>query len=269
MRVASVLFILVLCAFHSLQSVAQQPQSAAVASDPQALTLATKSIAALTGGRSVSDVTLSANVTSIVGPDTETGTGTLLAKGTAESRVDLKLPSGTRTGIRNDSAGYPQAASLGSDGALHPSPLHNCWINASWFFPALSVLASAADPSVILSYVGQETRNGASVQHIRSFRYISDKNPYVINLTHTLSTMDIYLDSASLLPLALTFNSHPDSDDGTNIATEIDFSRYQSVNGFQVPFRIQKLIFNSLVLDIAVNGVTLNSGLSDSLFAVQ
>src|SRR5439155_24580582 len=58
-------------------------------SDPQAVALATKSIAALTGGNPVSDVSLTGNVTWTAGSDIEMGTGTFLAKGTGESRVDL------------------------------------------------------------------------------------------------------------------------------------------------------------------------------------
>jgi len=50
---------------------------------------------------------------------------------------------------------------------------------------------------------------------------------------------------------------------------EIDFSNYQAVNGIQVPFHVQKLISNGLVLDLVMSSAVLNSGLSDSLFAVQ
>ena len=69
--------------------------------DPFAVSLAQKSVAALSGGAAVSDVTLNANVISILGSDTETGTGTFEAKGTTESRVDLMLTSAVRTDVRN------------------------------------------------------------------------------------------------------------------------------------------------------------------------
>jgi hypothetical protein len=76
------------------------------------------------------------------------------------------------------------------------------------------------------------------------------------------------LDSSSLLPVAMTFNTHADDDAFTNIALEIDFSMYQRVNGVQVPFHIQKLISGGLAVDITVQTVALNSGLSDSLFSI-
>src|SRR2546426_8496118 len=88
-------------------------------------------------------------------------------------------------------------------------------------------------------------------------------------LTQSLSTTDFYLDSSSLLPVAVAFNSHPDNDDGMDIVMTINFANYQQVNGFQVPFSIQEFMFGGLVLDISITGATINSGISDSVFAIQ
>src|SRR5437660_2303205 len=252
-------------AFRSFAAV----QTKLPVSDPQALAFAAQSIVALTGGNPVADVALTGNATWIAGSDTETGSVTLQAKGTSESRIDLTLTNGLRTDIRNDTASTPQGESIASDGILHPWALHNCWINSSWFFPALSFLSAASDPTIIFSYIGQEVRGGESVQHIQVYRYLTGQKPTPIALTQQLSTTDLYLDSATLLPAAITFNTHPDDDGGTNIAIEIDFSNYQAINGIAVPMHIQKLIFNGLALDIVVTGAVFNSGLPDTLFATQ
>jgi hypothetical protein len=90
-----------------------------------------------------------------------------------------------------------------------------------------------------------------------------------ISHAQQFSTTDFYLDAGTLLPVAVSFQSHPDGDAGSNIAVEIDFSNYQPSNGIQVPFRIQKLVQGSLTLDFTVSSVVLNSGLPDSLFAIQ
>jgi len=238
-------------------------------SDPQAIALATQAIAALTNGVAVSDVTMDGDATWIAGSDKETGPTTLLAKGTGESRVDLKLSGGTRTEVRNDTAGSPQGESTASDGTVEAWSQHNCWINASWFFPALSILAATSDPSMILTYVGLESRDTGSVQHIRAYRYVPSKRAGTVALTTSLSTEDIYLDSTSLLPVAFSFNTHPDDDMATNILVEIDFFAYQSSNGVQVPMRVQKLINGGLALDIAVTSAAVNAGLSDAPFAIQ
>ena len=85
----------------------------------------------------------------------------------------------------------------------------------------------------------------------------------------SLSATDLYLDSASLLPLAIRFNVHPDDDFGLDIPVEVDFSNYQAINGVQVPLHIQKFLQGTLVMDINLTSATFNSGLSDSQFQVQ
>src|SRR5262252_4829468 len=70
-------------------------------SDPQALSFANQSIAALTQGNVISDVTVSGNATWISGSDNQSGTATLYAKGAGESRIDLNLSGGLQSEIRN------------------------------------------------------------------------------------------------------------------------------------------------------------------------
>lgn len=259
------LFLFVLVSTNLLVSQAQPP-----ASDPQALYLAAQAMAALTSSNAVTDVTLTGNVTWIAGSDNETGSATLRAKGTGESRVDLNLSGGNQTEIRNDVASaFPQGASIQSTGTQKSWAMHRCWINASWFYPALSFLSTTSDPTLIFSYMGQESRRGTSVQHLRLFRYLPTQKPAFATLTQIVSTAEFYLDSASLLPVALVYNAHPDDDANTNVPVEIDFSNYQSYNGFQVPGHIRKFLDGSLQVDLAVTGVSLNAGLSDSIFNIQ
>ena len=100
----------------SLASAQNAPQS-----DLQALALAAQAMAALTNGVAVSDVTLNGNATWIAGSDNETGSATLVAKGTSESRIELGLSAGAKkTEIRNDTASPHQGQSVMPDGTTHP-----------------------------------------------------------------------------------------------------------------------------------------------------
>jgi hypothetical protein len=83
------------------------------------------------------------------------------------------------------------------------------------------------------------------------------------------STIDFYLDASTMLPVQINFNSHPDNAATTNIPYQITFSNYQAVNGSQIPYHIQEYFNGSLLLDFTVTNAALNSGLSDSLFALQ
>jgi hypothetical protein len=241
--------------------VAQSPPP----SDPKALSLATQSVAAMTGPSAITDVTLTGNVTRILGSDQQTGTAKLLAKGFAESRIDLTLSGGARSEIRNASGGPNVGNWLGPDGVPHPIAVHNCFTDASWFFPVLGSLAAAATNSnVVLKYVGQEGQQQMSFQHIQAYTY----NPY-LQAVQALSVMDFYLDAKTLLPSIVMFNEHPDNDQSVDIAVQVIFSDYRNVNGAQIPFHIQRYVNDSLMLDVQITSATINSGIPDSNFSVQ
>ncbi|HMH06244.1 MAG TPA: hypothetical protein VK579_06135 [Terriglobales bacterium] len=246
--------------------VATSPAQTTPVSDPQALSLVAKSMAAMTGGISIIDVTLNANVAGLIGSDIETGTAILSAKGTGESRVDFQLNSGNRSELRNTLTGLPQGTWTGPKTASTPIAMHNLWTNACWFFPALSDL-SGANLGVVLSYVGLESRSGVFVQHLRSNVYsISAINLTAASLVQTLSTTDFFLDASSLLPVAIGFNVHPDGDAGVDIPVEIRFSNYQSIGKAMVPMHLQKYLNGGITLDLVITSVSPNSGLLDTVF---
>jgi hypothetical protein len=239
----------------SLTSAQNPPQS-----DPQALSLVSQSITALTGGTIISDVTLSGNAVWNNG----TASASLKAKGTGESRFDIALGDGPRSEIRNDRSSSALGEVLAPDGSIFQWSLQNCMVNAAWFFPHLSVLGITGDATLVFSYIGQENRSGEAVQHIQSYRYSSTNTAAV----QQWSAMDIYLDATSLLPTAFVFNTYS-TDGSQTIPVEIDFSNYQAINGIQVPFQIQRSVAGNLGLSFSVVSVQFNSGLSDSLFAIQ
>jgi hypothetical protein len=85
----------------------------------------------------------------------------------------------------------------------------------------------------------------------------------------TLTAVDFYLDAATLLPIALSFNVHPNDDNNVDLLTEIQFSNYQNINGVMVPMKIQKYLQGNLLLDFTVSNVALNTDLSMTDFAVS
>jgi len=231
------------------------------ASDQTALTLAAQAVAALTGGNSISDVTLSASVISVFGSAYDDGTGTFVAKGTGESRIDLSLSSsGTRSDVRNTANGTPAGAWAKNGGASTAYAAHNCWTDAAWFFPALSSLTQTTNSNFIFRYIGREQHGGVNTQHIQV---------YQLGQFQAVSTMDFYLDPTSYVPLSVAFNLHPDDDMSRNIPVEALFANYRPVNGFQVPFHFQETLNGSMVLDVTVTNATFNIGVSDGIFSLQ
>ena len=179
--------------------------------------------------------------------------------------MDLAIGRGTRSEIRDASTGIPIGKWIAPSGQSGKFAYHNCLTDAVWFFPALGSLAGG--PNVVFSYIGQEVRNGLSVQHIQS--YIHVPGPSVSRIPWQLSAIDFYLDASTFLPVAITFNSHPDGNAGTNLFIEIDFSNYQAINGVAVPMHIQRYQQGNLMLDLTITSVSFNTGLPQSLFAVN
>lgn len=235
------------------------------ASDPQALTYAAQSIATITAGTPIGDVTLTGNAAWNAGADT--GTVTLKALGAGESRLDLALTSGTRTEIRDVQTGALLGKWINPDNSAGQFALHNCWTDAVWFFPPLSSLS--VGPNIVLSYIGQETRDGGTVQHIQSYVYQSNQGLGTGPNPQQLSTMDFYLDASTLLPVAVNYYTHPDNDAGTNLSVEVDFSQYQTFSGISVPTRITRFRQGNVDVDVTVVGASFNSGLSLSDFTVN
>lgn len=244
---------------------ARERASSTSSGDAQAISLASQSIAVLTGGTAVTDVTLSGTAVWTSGSDNDTGTVTLLALGSGESRMDLALSSGTRTEIRDASTGSTLGEWI-SPGGSGLFAAQNTATDPAWFFGPLSSLAGGGNVTFV--YVGQEFFNGATTQHIQTFQpgpASTGPGPS----QQTLSTMDFYLDAASLLPTAICFNAHPDSDANTNIPIEVDFSSYQSIGGIQVPTKIQRFLQGSLTLDLTITSAVVNSNLNLAAFAIN
>jgi hypothetical protein len=258
-------FIILLVLFTFARSAMAQQ---ATASAPQATVLLQQSLTALSGGHPITDVTLSGTARRIAGSDDESGTVVLKALATREARIDMGLPSGSRSEVVAFSNKCPAGSWSGPDGVAHPISNHNLMTDPSWFFPNFTVGRLLSPSPYTLTYVGQETRNGQTVEHVMAYQSSTIQLPAGIPTFSHLTQMDLFLDSKTLLPAALAFNTHPDKDAGLDIPVEIRFSDYRSVNGAQTPFHVQKFINNSLSLDFQFDSVVLDSGLSTSSFTV-
>ena len=85
----------------------QQATSSSSTSSTQASQLLHQSLAALQGNTSITDVTLSGSARRIAGSDDETGSATVKALAGTGTRIDLSLPSGPCSELRNISSAPP------------------------------------------------------------------------------------------------------------------------------------------------------------------
>jgi hypothetical protein len=244
------------------------PQSTSTTTSPsQAATLLAQSAKLLTGPGGVSDVTLTGTVEWIAGSDDETGTAVYKALNNAH-RMDLSFRNGTRSEVVSPVDGLPAGIWIGLDGVSHPIANHNLMSDAGWF-PAFTFGNLISSANTVLSYVGQETRNGVSVIHIGAIQASPNFTGSSAPLMQHLTQVDLYLDSATLLPLSYVFNAHPDDNTLLDIPVEIQYSNYQNVNGTQIPLHIQKYMNNTLAIDLQFQTSVLNTGLTTTQIAGQ
>jgi hypothetical protein len=236
-------------------------------SSPQAATLLAQSAKALTGSTAVNDVTLTGTVEWIAGSDDETGTATF--KGINWSyRLDLSFRNGTRSEIVSPTNGKPSGNWIGPDGSSHAMAKHNLMADPGWF-PNFTLGNLVSSSNSVLTYAGQETRNGSAVIHISAYQQSPNISADVAARQQHFSQVEIYLDPTTLLPVSYAYNSHPDNNALLDLPTEIRYSNYQNVAGVQIPFHIQKYVNSTLAVDLQLQTASLNNGLTAAQIAAQ
>jgi hypothetical protein len=237
---------------------------------PQALQILEQSLTALNGKTVTRDVTLSASVRYVTGSDDdETGTATLKAVAAGASRIDLSLSSGTRSEVQNLVANPPTGSWSGPDGTTHAIAPHNLLGEPAWFSPVTAITRHLNGTGWIVAYVGPETLDSQNVQHISVTKLPPQDSSSQSELLAHLTQVDLYIDSTTFLPAAMSFNTHPDNNALVDIPVDVRFSDYHLVNGAQVPFHIQKFLNKGLFLDLQVSSTSINTGLSSSDFGVS
>ena len=258
MRVFRPLLLLFLVCVFSFPADSQQTSSPA----NQAASALQSAMAALVGKSVVNDVTLTGNVEWIAGSDDETGTVTYRGLNGAY-RLDMTFRNGTRSEIVSPAAsGMPSGNWIGLDGGSHAMALHNLLVDAGWA-PALTLGNLLSSTVLVLSYVGQETRNGSAVVHISAYEQDAASS------TKHLTQVEIYLDPTTFLPASYIYNAHPDNNALIDMPTEIRYSNYQNIAGTLVPLHVQKYVNNTLAIDLQFQNASLNTGITAAQIAAQ
>jgi hypothetical protein len=234
--------------------------------DSAALAILTNANAALNGTAPVSRAILTGAAAYTAGSDEETGDVTLEASGYFDSKLLMHLSGGTRQEIQRQWGG----AWAGTDAAQHQAAFHNSLTSAVWFFPNLVIEGWLAGGDFSVSNIGAEERNGIAVAHVRCVRVLPGQiDATTAALVQQASAMDLFLDAATLLPVALEFDAHPDDNALQNIPVRIEFGDYRAAGSGKAPFRVQKYLQNTLLLDISIGSIDVNAALQESDFKIQ
>jgi len=222
-----------------------------------------QSALAAMGGTNVQAYTLTGNAEFIAGSTDDTGSFSGECNISGSSQLSLQLSNGTRTETRETKDGIPGGTWTDSNGVRHAIASHNLFAPSAWFCPvvALSQIVSAGNLNI--QFIGNEEKNGATLEHFTITSTPSGTGPQIALLTH-LSQVDIFLDPQTLRPAVVDYNAHPDKDAGTDIPVELRFENYTEVNGVWIPFTIQRYLNSSLALTLQVQSATTSLGIPSS-----
>ena len=208
---------------------------------------------------SIHSVTLTGTVNSIAGSDNENGNVTLTASADGSYQINLQLSQSARTETQTSFASGQQCTWSGTDAVAHAVAAHNCMTTVAWFLPDAALLGGQqpqAFASILEGTAATALNQGIDLRQQQTPP--SAVSAYGVTLLTHLSTMDIYYDPTTYLPASLSYNIHPDVNAAQDIPVEVIFSNYQTVNGVNVPFRIQRYVNGSLSLDITISSASIS-----------
>lgn len=253
---AFVIAVVSAAAKQSSPPTAQAPQR-----DAQAVALLRQSVAAM-ASNAPSDSSATGTVTVIEGSTTQTGTIQILTLGTTQTSETLNLTNGQRSIIYSNLDALETTATQSSNPPLQLIVTDQC---ADFPLPLLQAFLS--NPDEAITYVGSETLNGQSVQHIRVWNTFNSQ-PILQSLA-PFSTRNIWLSASSGLPIKISYFRRAGGGSVPSIPVQIFFSNYTNVNGVLYPFQINKSLTDTPWTTITISSVSFNTGLTASQFQTE
>lgn len=231
-----------------------------IVADAQAISVLQASVKIM--GGLPTDSVATGSVQIAAGSQSSQGTVRILTKGFSESFVQLTTPDMTRTTIYANG----QASSIVGS-TTDPLSLELAVTSQAAEFPLPLLVALLSNPDTSIQYMGLETSTGASLQHIRTWNSFASQ-PNFADLS-SFSTRDIWIDASSGLPQRISYTRRPAHGAVAWVAVDVFYSNYQNSEGMLYPSAIQESRNGTPWATIAIQNVSLNTGLTDSDFPIQ
>lgn len=228
--------------------------------DPQAASILASSFKVM-GGANLAGILSTQSTAQVTFPDGTTATATLLTQGNQQFRVETDGSDGTSVFVLNPK----YAASQGASGTIdRMSPL-SVPPAAMTQIPLLTIMSQLSAPGMKITYVGQETANGTTVDHIRMQRPLDPK----IGLGSYGAPFDIYIDVKSMLPVQITFPQRAPSNLRVIARMTVQYSNYKAASGILIPYTVRYSVGKTLIKQEAITQFAVNVAASNSDFELR
>lgn len=247
--------------FFLSSPLAAQKSASTVPRDLTAIALAQKSVAAMATTVPL-DSSAAGNITIVEGSTTQNGTISIQTLGTGNTSETINLPEGQRSVV------FSYGFAKETNGTQSVNPVVELMVTDQCAdFPLPILVAALNNTDEGFQYIGQETLNGATVQHIKIWDSFSSK-PRMQKLA-PLSTRDVWLDGTLNLPVKIAYLRQAGRGAVSSIRMEVFFSNYTTLNGVQYPYLINKSFNGTPWQTITIQNVSFNTGLTDSQFQTE
>jgi hypothetical protein len=243
----------------------QTQQTTTPTRDPQAVSLLSNALTAM-GGQGVAaiqDTVIKGTVTLPGGADPTIGNVTITTKGTSMVRTDAEGGGKNSSVIFNNGREMRQL-----DKGWQTAPSANANHKRFEHLPALMLAYEVVRNELSAEYVGEESIEGRSVQHVRLKR-VSNRGDALDETLTRNSQIDAYVDTQTHLITKISYLLLSEIDWRRGFPMEIYFDDYRVVNGVVVPFHQRTFFEGKAVNEFRVTSVAFNQGTPDSKFEAQ
>lgn len=237
-------------------------------SGSQAASLLAQSAIVIAGPNAPStfqDFTATGSITYFWAGDKVQGAAIVRGRGVDQFRLDANLPAGTRSYAVSHGVG----ALKGTDGTVAPIPYHNTLNIGVLTFPFPTILARLNNLATTITDKGLVTdAAGTSLHQVRvqaQFSSQVDPDGALGNLTVT----DYFVDPTSKLLVKAVGSTHPIQTLTVSYPHEVDYADYQILNGVNVPTTVREKVGGQTIWELHIASLAFNTGLTDSVFALQ
>lgn len=218
---------------------------------------------AVMGGTTPADSSASGALQIATGSTPLSATFKVTTRGMNQSREVVNAPNGTQDHVYSAGQGSTVA-----DAAVRPVSLEQACSYQSVLFPLPILQAALSDPDTVFAYIGMETLAGTPTIHVRYWSSYASQRKNLTVLS-PFSIKDVWLDSTTLLPRRISFDSRAAVGAAPSTHIDVDFAHFQSFSGTLYPTSITQSLNGTVWATYSVQSVAFNVGLTDTDFPVQ
>jgi hypothetical protein len=220
----------------------------------------------MTKGNIVNDIAFQFTGAQSVGPDTATATGAFYGRVDGNTRLDFDAGSGMKTECHLITDGRRELYRRDAAGTVTKGALHAAWISNMWLAPPLALSRVLQDPEYKFVYGGRQSWNGQPVEQITIFIDESSEKPDSETLIEKLSSVELFLDATTLLPVRVTYNVYSDKTFSQSLPLELQFNNYSPDGGVLFAHKIAAFFNYGPWRLYQISALQINAGIADATF---